>query len=159
MTKSLDSSEQLSPPDAKVLSDIKRVGWHTLGVSQSQGEDGPHWAFSIGLYYSFNHPEVIVLGLPIIACMEIVSVVGKQIGAGLRYKAQREYADILQDPFRCTFRSFDRDAYRDFVGYALWFYENDDFPLLQCFWPDKQHRLPWDGGCNEYVKKSQLYRP
>jgi hypothetical protein len=159
MTKSLDSSEQLSAPDAKVLSDIKRVGWHTVGVSPNQDEDGPHWAFSIGLHRTFNHPEVIILGLPVSTCMEIVNAMGKQIEAGVRYEADKEYADILQDPFRCRFRSFGRAAYCDFVGYALWFYENDEFPLLQCFWPDKQHRLPWDDGCNEYVKGSQLYRP
>jgi hypothetical protein len=113
----------------------------------------------IGLHYSFNHPEVIILGLPIDASMEIVNVMGKQIEAGVRYEADREYADILQDPFRSTLKPFERAAYRDFVGYALWFYENDEFPLLQCFWPDKQHRLPWNDGCNEYVKNSQLYRP
>lgn len=39
MTKSLDSSERLSAPDAKVLNDIKRVGWHTLGVFPNQGDD------------------------------------------------------------------------------------------------------------------------
>jgi hypothetical protein len=83
MTKSLDNSEQLSAPDAKVLSDIKRVGWHTLGVSPRQGESGPHWAFSIGLHYTFNHPEVIILGLPVTSCMEIVNVIGKQIEAGV----------------------------------------------------------------------------
>ena len=159
MTKSLDNSERLSTSDAKVLSDVKRVGWHTLGVSPRAGEDGPHWAFSIGLFHSFNHPEVLIVGLPLNVCTETVNVIGKQVQAGARYEADREYADILQDPFRCTFKASERAAYRDFVGYALWFYENDEFPLLQCFWPDKQHRLPWDAGCNEYVKTSQLYRP
>jgi hypothetical protein len=159
MTKSLDNSEQFSASDAKVLSDIKRVGWHWVGVSPRQGGDGPHWAFSIGLFHSFNHPEVIILGLPLSVCTQIVNVIGKQIQAGVRYEAGREYGDILQDSFRCAFGAFERAAYRDFVGYALWFYENDEFPLLQCFWPDKQHRLPWDDGCDEYVKNSQLYRP
>jgi hypothetical protein len=159
MTKSLDSDGQLSASDAKVLSDIKRVGWHTLGVSPRQSEEGPHWAFSIGLYYSFNHPEVIVLGLPLNTCTEIVNVIGKQIEAGVRFEADTEYTDILQDPFRCTFRAFERAAYRVFVGYSLWFYENDEFPLLQCFWPDKQLHFPWDDGCNEFVKNLQLYRP
>jgi hypothetical protein len=159
MTKCLDNSERLSTSDAKVLSDIKRVGWHTLGVSPRAGEDGPYWAFSIGLFHSFNHPEVLIVGLPLNVCTGTVNVVGKQVQSGARYEADREYADILQDPFRCTFKAFERAAYRDFVGYALWFYENEEFPLLQCFWPDKQHRLPWDAGCNEYVKTSQLYRP
>ena len=29
------------------------------------------------------------------------------------------------------------------VGYARWFYEGDDFPVVQCIWPDKQQNYPW----------------
>jgi hypothetical protein len=161
MTKSLDSSEPLSAPDAKVLNDIKRMGWHTLGVSPSQGEDGPDWAFSIGLYHTFGHPEVIVLGLPVKTCMELVNVIGKHVKEGTRYEAGHDYADILTGPFSCAFKCVQRNHYRDHVGYALWFYETDGFPLLQCFWPDKQFRFPWNEGCNDYVMTSQrrLYLP
>lgn len=159
--KSLDSSDQLSAPDAKVLNDIRRVGWHTLGVSPRAEEEGPHWAFSIGLYHTFRHPEVMILGLPVKTCQELVNVIGKHVQVGTRYDADHDYAEILADPFRCAFKRVQRNHYRDYVGYALWFYESDEFPLLQCFWPDKQSRFPWDDGCNEYVKTSQcdLYLP
>ncbi len=161
MTKSLDPSEQLSVPDAKVLNDIKRVGWHTLGVSPSTGEDGPHWAFSIGLYHTFGHPEVIVMGLPVKTCQELVNVIGNHVKNGTQYDADNDYAEILTDPFRCAFKHVQRNPYREHVGYALWFYENDEFPLLQCFWPDKLFRFTWNEDCNEYVKTSQrtLYLP
>ena len=161
MTRSLDASEQLSAPDAKVLDDIKRVGWHTLGVFASSGEDGPDWAFSIGLYHMFGHPEVIVMGLPIGTCQEIVNVIGNHVKDGTQYRADNHYTEILTDPFRCAFKEVLHSNYKDHVGYALWFYESDKFPLLQCFWPDKQFRLPWEDGCNEYVRTSQrpLYLP
>jgi len=44
---------------------------------------------------------------------------------------------------------------------VLWFYEHDPFPLVQCFWPDKESRLPWEDGCDDYVKNAQplLYIP
>jgi hypothetical protein len=91
MTRSLDTSDQLSAPDAKVLEDIKRVGWHTLGVSPSPGEDGPHWAFSVGLYHTFGHPEVIVLGLPVRTCQELANVIGNHVKDGTRYRADNDY--------------------------------------------------------------------
>jgi uncharacterized protein DUF4262 len=41
------------------------------------------------------------------------------------------------------------------ICYALWFYEDDPFPLMQCFWPDKEGRFPWDDGCDDYVRNAQ----
>ena len=34
--------------------------------------------------------------------------------------------------------------YHHFLGYANWFYQGEDYPALQCIWPDKNSRFPWD---------------
>lgn len=107
-----------------------------------KGGRGPEWAFSIGLFHSFGHPEVILFGLPLERCMTLVNVIGRQAKAGTRYQSGKEYADILQNPYKCVFRDVRRDHYRDYVGYASWFYETDSFPLMQCFWPDKDRSIP-----------------
>jgi hypothetical protein len=161
MTRALTKTAGLSAPDTKVLRDIQRVGWHVTGVFAKEGEDGPEWAFSSGLFHSFGHPEVVVFGLPFERCMDVVNVIGEQVKAGSRYDSEHVYADILNDPYKCAFREVNPQHYRDYVGFALWFYEDDPFPLLQCFWPDKQNRLPWENSCNEYVKKVQplLFAP
>jgi len=161
MTRVLTEMKGLTAPDAKVLQDIQRVGWHVTGVFASKGEEGPEWAFSIGLFHSFGHPEVIVFGLPFERSMDVVNVIGGQVKSGIHYDSERLYADILNDPYQCAFREVNRRYYREYVGYALWFYEDDPFPLLQCFWPDKEKLLPWDAGCNEYVRSVQplLFTP
>jgi len=61
MTRLLTETDGLPTPDAKVLQDIQRVGRHVTGVFASAGEKGPEWAFSIRLFHSFGHPEVIIL--------------------------------------------------------------------------------------------------
>jgi Domain of unknown function (DUF4262) len=155
MTKSLEQESGLSAPDAKVLGDIKRVGWHVTGVFGQEHEEGPGWAFSIGLFHTFQQSEVVVFGLPFQTCMSIVNVIGLQVQAGKRYEPEVEYTDILQQPYRCAFREVDHQHYSDYVGYALWFYEDDPFPLMQCFWPDKKGLFPWDDGCDDYVKNVQ----
>jgi Domain of unknown function (DUF4262) len=48
-----------------------------------------------------------------------------------------------------------RSHYRSYVGYALWFYEDDPFPLMQGFWPDKESHFPWDRGCDDFVRSVQ----
>ena len=155
MAKSLDELEGLSEPDAKVLSDIRQFGWHTVGVFPKDKREGGAWAFSIGLYHSYKHPEVMIAGLPLNTCMSVVNVVGSQVKDGAVFAPGRNYKEILADPFCCSFQVLQPKYFRDYLGYALWFYERDFFPVLQCFWPDKGGKLPWDKGCNGFVKKSQ----
>jgi hypothetical protein len=155
MTRPFDPTNDLSAPDVKVLNDIKNFGWHITGIFSQPNEEGPDWAFTIGLFHSFAHSEVILLGLPFKTSMSVVNVAGAEVKAGKHYECNQDYPDILQDPYLCAFREVHRNHYRDYVGYALWFYEDDSFPLLQCFWPDKKGLFPWDEGCNDYVKKSQ----
>jgi hypothetical protein len=147
--------EGLPASDVKVLTDIRAEGFHIVGVFPREGEEGPDWGFSIGLFHSFGHPEVIVCGLPLKTCESVVSIIGKQVKAGSRYETGEVYNDILEEPYRCTFNQVDPSQYREHVGYALWFYNPDRFPLIQCFWADDKGRFPWDEGCEDYVKNSQ----
>lgn len=155
MAKTIEQTEGLSAPDAKVLTDIQAVGWHVVGVFPREHEEGPHWAFSVGLSYSFGHPEMILLGLPLQSCMSVLNVIGTEIKAGMRYEPGHNYSGILQEPYRCTFKEVHPNHYRNYVVYALWFYGDDAFPLVQCFWLDKEGRSTWEEGCNEHVMSSQ----
>ena len=155
MTKALERKIGLPAPDAKVLTDIETCGWHVVRVFSQPGDEAPEWAYSIGLFHSFGHPEVIVFGLPLDRCHRIINEVGSGIKAGKKYESGPEYDDVLADPYKCVFRPVRQRYYRDHVGYALWFYEKDPFLLLQCFWPDKKGLFPWAADCNSYVKDAQ----
>ena len=154
MTRGLKVTSEMSAGDKKLLDDIKRVGWHVINVF-SPGNETPEWSFSIGLFHSFGHPEVIIFGLPRDRRAAIVNQVGRQVQTGKIYQAGSVYPDILADSYRCMFSAVPSPIYRDYVGYALWFYENDQFPLFQCFWPDKQGLFPWNDGCNDDVRVAQ----
>ena len=45
--------------------------------------------------------------------------------------------------------------YPEHFGYARWFYKGDDFPALQCLWPDKQGRFPSDADYSEPLRARQ----
>jgi len=48
--------------DAQVPADIETYGWHVIEVPED--DEGPGFAFTIGLFRRFEHPELIVFGLP-----------------------------------------------------------------------------------------------
>lgn len=54
--------------DQKLLDDVQGHGWHVIGVEADN--EGPAFAYSIGLYQTFGHPEVVVFGLSISSCTE-----------------------------------------------------------------------------------------
>lgn len=155
MVRPINEFHGLSEPDVKVLQDIRRISWHVTGVFPNAAEAGGNWAFSTGLFFSFAHPEIILLGLELNTCISLVNEVGTQVKNGKRFESNGEYPDILAGSYRCAFREVSRSYYKDYLGVAIWFYEHDTFPVLQCIWPDKTGKFPWQAGCNQFVQRVQ----
>jgi len=47
--------------ERKVISDVREYGWHCLNVLEDK--KGPGFSFSIGLFETWQHPELILVGL------------------------------------------------------------------------------------------------
>ena len=142
MVRSLNDSG-LDASDRKLLSSIERVGWHVVMVPEEGNTPG--WAFSVGLFQSFSHPEVVVFGLPLELSGQVINSIGEEIRAGKTFEAGSEHREIL-DEVRCTFRHVNARWYRAFLGASGWYYRGPDFPALQCIWPDRKQNYPWEPG-------------
>jgi hypothetical protein len=73
---------------------------------------------------------------------QILNGIAEEVKQGRVFKPGFEYDGILEN-YRCIFHSVHQTWYPPFLGWARWYYDNDDFPVLQCFWPDKSQRYPW----------------
>jgi hypothetical protein len=155
MTRSFEEANDLSALDAKVLREIHTDGWQITGVLAREQEPGPDFAYSIGFFHTMEHPEIILFGLPVETCMKAVNVIGLDIQSGIHFQTDRIYEGILKFPHLCSFKEVDPKYYREHVGYALWFYESDPFPMMQCFWSDQYGRFPWDADCSLYAREAQ----
>jgi hypothetical protein len=125
------------------LANVERVGWHIVGID-ADGE-GPGYAFSVGLFHTLQHPEIIIFGLPNERVAELINIIGIQVQGGARFNAGDQSNDIV-DGFPVAFTDVPKNVYKEYVGYALWFYKSFDFPVLQCVWPDKSGLFPWQEG-------------
>jgi hypothetical protein len=156
------SRDGLPEEDQKFLQIIEEHGWHVTMVGLTEGDEGPAWAYSTGLYYRFQHPEIIVFGQKLELMQHMINAVGGRVRAGEKFEPDRGYADIIGN-FDCRFFPVDRNYYRDYVGWSLWFYDRDpmSFPMLQCFWPDMEGKFPWEPGCAQWAIDAQplLYTP
>jgi hypothetical protein len=84
----------------------------------------------------------------------IINVIGEEVRSGGRFEHLDESGDVLEG-YNVAFRTVERSYYRDYLGYARWFYNGDDFPTLQCVWPDSQHRYPWHPTSSESLAQRQ----
>jgi hypothetical protein len=143
-----------NPLEQKVFDDIKRYGWHVLGVEPD--ETSPGFAYSIGLWHQFNHPEVILFGLPYEVMGRIINTIGEQVKAGTEFEAGKPYYEIFEG-YPCMFETVANVQIGNFLCWARWFYGYEDqFPALQGFWPDKAGKFPWDEG---FDSKFLPYQP
>ena len=140
-------------PDEKAKSDVEELGWHVIKVAEDAA--GPGFAFTIGLTHNFGHPELIVFGLPPDVMHQILNLAGDNIRAcAEKFESGMKTTELLEG-YPCCFIEFPKSSYHEFLGYAIWFYKGEEFDVLQCVWPDKAGRFPWEAGVLDEFKKSQ----
>ena len=142
----------LNEHDKSVLQRREAHGWF---VNMIAGDaEGPGFAYSFGLYEEFQHPEIIIFGLDSATMHGIINVAGEQVRKGARYREGDVTGDLLEG-YNCAFRQVNPLQYRETCSWAVWFYGNSEFPVLQLFWPDKRNRFPWDDGFTESLRSLQ----
>lgn len=145
--------------DRKLLSDVRKYGWHTVGILGD--DEGPSYLFTVGLFHTFQHPELCIFGLSSIEAMgQILNDAGDMIRKKHAFQNDETNSGLM-DGYSCQFKRVNSEHLDDYFGYARWFYEGKDFPMLQCFWPDKEHKFPWDEGFSEELQSFQprLFNP
>ena len=143
----------LSDTDRELLRRLESHGWYVIKVGASDVE--PAFAYSLGLYEKFRHPELILFGLDLETMHQLINDAGEQISKGHQYESGQQYGDLLDD-YPCAFRVVTREKYGRHLTYTQWFYNGSDFPALQMVWPDMNSRFPWDTNFDERYRQDQL---
>lgn len=125
----------------KALDDIRRIGWHVMGIEGD--ETTPNVAHTIGLQQSYGHPEIVILGLKMPLMMEILGDLGERVASGAKLSASDELDDVLEG-YPVRFQSVLPVGHERFLPGANEFYGEAGFKALQCLWPDKEGHFPGD---------------
>jgi hypothetical protein len=141
------------PNDQRVIDDVERYGLHITNIL-AEGELPP-FSFTIGLYKTWRHPEVLIYGLKHESAQDILNGVADELRRGRAFSAGEEYEGLLEG-YRCTFKPIPASQIAEHLGVASWFYEHEPFPASQLIYPDRSHRWPWDPGTTETFRRQQL---
>jgi Domain of unknown function (DUF4262) len=136
-----------SPADRKLLREIEKDGWTLMYITGNPAS--ADFGFTIGLFASYQHPEIVAVGLNPDSTRWLLNRIAEQVRAGRHFDDVHEFQDVLQNQYGCRFRRLSPKLRHDYLGTAIWFYQGDDFPALQAFIPDVNGKYPWEEGVSD----------
>jgi hypothetical protein len=146
------NNETSALDEEKMLMDIEKFGWTIILI---EGTDYlPTFAYTIGLYKNFHHPEVIIFGLDTDTLFETLNTIGEDIKAGATFTSGKNYPELFEDS-RTEFIKVDPENVEDYFGYAVDYYEEHKFAALELIWTDENNAFPWDKKYNRDFQFSQ----
>lgn len=131
---------------------IKEYGLQVLMVKGTGYS--PSFAYSIGLFETYNHPEIICFGLPQKISGQIINDVAGIIKSGQRFSHNEISLEIFKDS-KAAFLNVDPRNVGDYFGHAISYYDHQNFPALQLVWTDRNDKLPWEDGFEEKFEHDQ----
>jgi hypothetical protein len=139
-------------PERIVLSNIREFGWHCVNVIEDDGH--PPWTYTIGLYETWNYPEIIIIGRSRATAHHALNAVATALEKDHRPDLNLPTLDLIPGA-RCLLLEVSPHYYSDYVGFALWFYRKRHFPLYQIVWPNHESLYPWDENASKPFKEWQ----
>ncbi len=112
------------------------------------------FAYTVGLYSSYKHPELLVYGLPRETAHAVLSIAARAAADGNPLNLS-EPTDELLEGYPCVFVQVPRDQYPEHVGCARWYYQGDDFPVQQIVWPSNAGHFPWQAEASPAFRAKQ----
>ncbi|MGY3456899.1 hypothetical protein ACVWW5_002349 [Bradyrhizobium sp. LM3.4] len=131
-------------PDEAIFRNVRNHGCHIVGIPDAN----PPFAFSIGLFLNYGHPELIIFGQRSENAQAIINLVRDRVAVGRTFVDGDICSDLLENDYKLGFWQVPFKAYPEYLGTAVWFYSNSRlaFPCLQIIWQDVNRHFPWEGG-------------
>jgi len=138
--------------DNKVLQDIATHGWHVVMIEAT--DYLPGFAYTVGLWKNYQHPELISFGLSVKTLHSILNIGGDIAKSGQQFSINKSYDEFFESS-PTQILKVDKRNIADYFGYAIWFYNQEAFPALQLVWTDRNNKFPWDSGYEKEFEHKQ----
>ena len=138
--------------ESKLRADIQRYGWHVINVLPDGGHS-PH-SYSVGLFATFGHPEIVIVGLPGERGAQFINKLGGEIKDGATFEAGCRYGHVIEG-YEVMFVRVAPALYPQNFGRALDYYGTRSFSVVQMVWPDRRGAFPWDKSCEASIRALQ----
>jgi hypothetical protein len=135
-----------------ILTNINEFGWHAVNVIENDAQ--PPWSYTIGLYDTWSHPELIIIGRSRATAQHMLATIVTELEYDRRPDLNLPDDNVLPGSL-CHFIEVHPRYYPDYVGFARWYYRKRTFPMMQIVWPNTDGQYPWEEDAPESFKEWQ----
>ncbi|MFV1884067.1 MAG: DUF4262 domain-containing protein [Balneola sp.] len=150
--QTIDHKKHDKEAEEFIIRSVKDFGW-SIQFFEEENEL-PSFAYTIGLFEKYKHPEIIAFGLPVNTLIQILNIAGELVKGGKKLKPGKQYEEFLEG-FNSTFLAVDKKEFGNYFGYAMWFYDYKEFDAIQYIWPDNSGKYPWQDSFEEIILNKQ----
>lgn len=127
----MPASSEFSTPDPQQVRDgIAEHGWLCVHIMAERGE--APYSFTVGLFQTYSHPELIIFGLASEVAHATLSRAVENIQQG-QILGQGSCSGLI-DGVNCETRWVPIGQYQRYVALCRQYYAGDRFPLLEIVW-------------------------
>lgn len=138
----------------KIKTDISKYGLSIIAFDAT--DYLPSFAHSIGLWEQYQHPEIILFGLPVGMMQSILNEIGERLKSGARINCHQLNDDFFENG-KAIFLTVDISNVADYFGYAIKYYKEKSFDAIEMIWTDRNLKFPWEENFEvEYKFKQPL---
>ncbi len=135
-------ASSLCEEDESTISHVEEFGCSVVSVART--EHGLGWSYTIGIFDTTGKPEIVTVGLPPETAHFALNEAAKLSRAGVDLTQGRQRDLIGQ--VDCELRPVDPKWVGHLMDWAVWYYDDADFPVLQAVYPDLENRFQEDEG-------------
>lgn len=135
-----------------IIAGVEQYGWFVAMFNASK--KSPSFAYTIGLWKTFQHPEIICFGLPPQSLQVLLNGAGLLVKEGEKLPLFRRDGRLLDHGSLVFLPINSEQEIRDYFGYGLW-YNKGLFPAIQLIWSDTADRFPWEEGFESRFRRFQ----
>jgi len=159
LLKGIEERIKMTDLQEKMQESIDAAGW-TL-ISTADDEEEITYSHTVGLYKTYQIPELVIVGLSQDVASEIIVEFIERIEHGEKLLTQKRYKSINPDYLDDEFILIKvDDAKKTKLMHIMENFYKDIFPnvdVLQILWQDDNDFYPFEKGCvKEAVKAQQL---
>jgi len=132
-------------PEGEIIANALHSPYGCHLVSETP-EEGLTITYTVGLWNSFWHPELVCVGLNPTVARLLVNLYVERVAEGTPPPLNEPISGGAIAQNQVLFQVCSDEAKAQYLPKAAWFNSGSRFSAIQMIWQDQQQRWPWDDG-------------
>lgn len=133
---------------------VEAHGWAVVYVNA--GANTPGYAYTVGLFENYSHPDLMISGLPQTTSAVILNNLGKRVKQGENFEVCEPVDGVMQG-YKARFAPMHPGWTIKMMALNEVYVRLSDLPSIQVLWPDVSGSYPDEEACDRDTKLVQPF--